>query len=70
MYKYIKRINQARKASKSNENPFVEMIIREDVYVFRRGDLITAVTNQKERAVLAVVRDHHFKKDTTLCNIF
>lgn len=46
MYKYVAKINQARKAAKVWESPYVERYVLDHFYSFSRGDMVVMTTNK------------------------
>lgn len=69
IFKFVQAINNARKASKSNTQQQFEKWVDDNLYCFKRGNMVVAVTN-KVYDLSVMVPNIGFTEGTILCNIF
>lgn len=71
MYLFVKTINSARKAQKSNLGLFEEKWVDDNMYVYTKGRLLVALTNKLHGTFsLGVPVGNTFDEGEILCNIF
>ncbi|CAD8205823.1 unnamed protein product [Paramecium octaurelia] len=68
-YKFIKKINQARKAVNAGAQDQVQRYADNDFYAFTRGQLFAAFTSKYDRDVIRKITYHPYAEGTKLCNV-
>ena len=69
LYKNIAKVNEVRKAHKTQASPQEEAYVNNELYAFYRGDVLYAFTNNPDETVSATIKVK-WNSGTVICNIF
>lgn len=66
MYKFIQKINFARKATNAGNQPQIERYVDAEIYAFSRGQLFAAFTSKLDRTVHKRITYHPYSEGLTV----